>query len=647
MHSFPAILKIMPLLLLFAAPAPGQQPTHHPDTLMARLAVTPSGDSRISLLYHLAIHFAHTDMPRARGYAAEAGTLMQRTTPPSLQGDVFYALTVTTMTIDSGIYYADRAIEAYAAAADSVNLAETWNLKAEILADYGRFAEALPFYHLALGTLTRRGLTSRAAYVISNIAMVYNDMHNPARSAEYSQQALGMFRAAADTNGIASTLLGMTEYYFSISDTAAVFSTIEEEIRLYRALKKPFMEAYAMSNLADALMDYRSDYHGALSCLHEALAMCDTTSANRVIHVNILRKIARAYLFLDKPERALGYGLQAVAATDTANSVTVMYNELLLLYIYIELNDSERAAASLERYRGLSDRMHAAGIEQAVADMQVRYETLEKENRILVLTRQQQKTRRLIIFMAASFAVAMFIALLLLRSWRDRRRLAEQKLRLVASESVIEGAERERRRMARDLHDGLGGLLTGLRFSLNSVKGSYETTTSAADEFSRALDLLDESIGELRRVARNMMPEALMRMGLNAALDDYCASLAGDGSTVITFSSYGGVFAMPARYEASLYRIAQELVNNAVRHSGATEVTVQVVYDRPRVHLTVGDNGCGFDVAARVEGTGLAGIRSRCESLGGTFSIDTAPGSGTEISAGFEVDENEVTGNGS
>lgn len=625
------------------AVATAQSSKIDPDSLAGRLATTPPGDERVKLLYDLCIHYVKSDMPRATAYSIEAVSLVNRNTPLSLRGNVWYSRTVTTMTIDSGIYYVDKAIADYTSAADSVNLAESYNMKAEILADYGRYTEALPYYQNALDILMRHGRTTRAAYAISNIALVYHDMYNTERSVEYSLRALEMFREAGDTNGIASTLIGMTEYYFSINDTAKVFETIEEEIALYRHIGKPFLEAYVMSNKADALMDYRQDYDGALRQLFTALTMCDTTSANRTIHINILRKIARAYFFKDRPDKSLDYALRAVAATDSSNRVMVMYNELLLLYIYIELSDSEKALASLERYRSLSEEMHSAQIESGIADMQVKYETLKKENQILVLGQEKRRSRVLLILLSSLFAVAMVIAFLLLRSWNDRRRIAEQRLRLIATESVIEGAEKERRRMARDLHDGLGGLLTGLRFTLNSVKGTYITTSRGADDFDKAIDLLDESIGELRRVARNMMPEALMRLGLNAALEDFCSSLNTDNRSSITFVTYGEVFRVPARYETGLYRIAQELVNNALRHSGASTITVQLIYDTPRVHLTVSDDGCGFDASAPATGTGLAGIRSRCESLGGTFTIDTAPDAGTEVSAGFTLVPDDTT----
>lgn len=630
-----------------------------PDSLSAALERATDNNSRLTILNQLCTHYVHNDLPRATSYATEAERLVKSATPPSIRGDVWYSRTITTMTIDSGIYYVDLAIAEYMKAKDSSNLAEAYNMKAEILADYGKFTEALPLYQAALDILERAGSRVRAAYVISNIALVYNDMYNPERSAEYSLRALNVFREVGDTNGIASTLIGMTEYYFSINDTAKVFASIEEEITLYHYLGKPFMEAYVISNLADALMDYRQEYDEALSYLFKALEMCDSTSANAVIYVNTLRKIARAYVFKDEPRKALEFALKAVAATDTTNGMTVINNELLLLYIYIELKDTRNALQSLDNYRTLSEKMHSRQIEDGITSMQVKYETLKKENQILILEEEKRLNRLYLIGLGVLFFAAMVVTMLIFRSLRDRRRIAEQEVqirerkikeleqsrRLEANESVIEGAEKERKRIARDLHDGLGGLLTGLRFTLNSVKGNYVATYQSGADFDKAIDILDQSIGELRRVARNMMPETLLKLGLRDAIEDYCITLGRDKPYRILFSSFGESLRIPARFETGLYRIAQELINNAIRHSGADTIETHLIFDSNRIHLTVSDNGRGFDPAAPSSGTGLTGIRSRCESLGGTFSIDSKPEAGTEVSAGFIIVTNDDSKN--
>ncbi len=154
--------------------------------------------------------------------------------------------------------------------------------------------------------------------------------------------------------------------------------------------------------------------------------------------------------------------------------------------------------------------------------------------------------------------------------------------------------------------------------------------------YNKALSMLDSSIQELRRVAHNMMPENLMKFGLKDALGDFCHSLE-NKQMHINYQHFGTQNRFDHKIEISLYRIAQELINNALKHSQATELIVQLIQENSRVNLTVQDNGKGLDTAVlkTAKGAGMANIRSRVESLKGKFDIASEPDKGTEISVEF------------
>lgn len=151
--------------------------------------------------------------------------------------------------------------------------------------------------------------------------------------------------------------------------------------------------------------------------------------------------------------------------------------------------------------------------------------------------------------------------------------------------------------------------------------------------FDHALGLLDSSINELRRVAFNMMPENLYNAGLKVALQEFCQGMNQGTGTSVQFSFYGTTNRFDINKELILFRIAQELLNNSLKHSGAKQINMQLVQDNDRVSLIVQDNGIGFNPAELNENnsSGIRNIRSRVDSLGGVFSIDSEPGSGTEV----------------
>jgi two-component system, NarL family, sensor kinase len=212
----------------------------------------------------------------------------------------------------------------------------------------------------------------------------------------------------------------------------------------------------------------------------------------------------------------------------------------------------------------------------------------------------------------------------------------EKEKQLVATQSVLIGEETERRRLARDIHDGLGGLLSGIKLKLKNMKGNFILDEDSKNNFDNALYLLDTSVTELRRIAHNMMPESLIKFGLKEALTDFCSGL-GNNETKVSFRFYGEQSRTDQNLEITAYRIVQELVNNALKHSGATEIVVQIVQEPNRLNLNVQDNGKGFDTELmnKSKTVGLNSVKSRVAAHNGIVDIVSQPDTGTEISVEF------------
>jgi signal transduction histidine kinase len=199
--------------------------------------------------------------------------------------------------------------------------------------------------------------------------------------------------------------------------------------------------------------------------------------------------------------------------------------------------------------------------------------------------------------------------------------------------ALSEVQESERSRFAKDLHDGLGGMLSGVKLSLSNMKGNVVLAAEHVDVFERALDMLDNSIHELRRVAHNLMPESLVKFGLAASLKDFCDFINSSKVITVIFQQIGTYKRLEMSVEVVLYRIANELVNNTLRHASATELIIQLNYDDHSLTLTVEDNGKGFDqnVLERTTGSGWPNIKSRVAFLKGLLDVQTSAGNGTSV----------------
>jgi len=253
----------------------------------------------------------------------------------------------------------------------------------------------------------------------------------------------------------------------------------------------------------------------------------------------------------------------------------------------------------------------------------------------------------------ASVIVLLVLGSLLDRNFRHRHQLAKQReelqqqriqqlemdKQLIAVDAMLKGQEEERSRLAKDLHDGLGGLLSGVKYSLSNMKDNLIVTPDNMAVFERSLDMLDASIRELRRVAHNMMPEMLNKFGLDEALKEYTNAVNATKLLAVKYQSLGMEDRVHQSTEIIVYRIVQELLNNVLKHAGASEAFIQLIRENSRLNIVVEDNGKGFDtgILKDSKGAGWTNIRSRVEYLKGLLDLHSEPGKGTLVNIEFKV----------
>jgi|694.fasta_scaffold01574_5 signal transduction histidine kinase len=284
-------------------------------------------------------------------------------------------------------------------------------------------------------------------------------------------------------------------------------------------------------------------------------------------------------------------------------------------------------------------------IKYETARKQAQIKELETERKVQKLTIKQKNLFNYILLGSSLSILA--IALLSLRNYRHRRQLQNQRItelekekQLLATEAVLKGQEEERSRLAKDLHDGLGGMLSGVKYSFSNMKESLTTTPEHLQVLERGIDMLDASINELRRVAHNMMPEALLKYGLSSALKDFCTGINGSGVLKVVYQSYGmDDLNIEQASSVTLYRVIQELLNNVIKHAGATSVLVQATKEGNKLFLTVEDNGKGFDTALLNEANGMGwiNIQNRLDYLKAKLDVQSAPGKGSSIYIEYDI----------
>ena len=182
-------------------------------------------------------------------------------------------------------------------------------------------------------------------------------------------------------------------------------------------------------------------------------------------------------------------------------------------------------------------------------------------------------------------------------------------------------------------------MLSTVKYYLGTVRAGLRLPEASAQLFTRALHHLDGATGELRRVARDMMPEALQQFCLVPALQDVCDALSHSQQLRVELQTYGLDERLPQRIEVVVYRLVQELLNNVPKHAAARYVIVQLVRAGPQVQGVVEDDGCGFEPTAVQPGVGLHSVQARVDYLRGTLELQSSPGQGTTTSIEFMLSE--------
>ncbi|MEO1262398.1 MAG: sensor histidine kinase [Bacteroidota bacterium] len=330
---------------------------------------------------------------------------------------------------------------------------------------------------------------------------------------------------------------------------------------------------------------------------------------------------------------------------DTNDEVNQLH---LYRYIYDtnkKLENIPTAFKYLEKYHSVYEKIQNEKMLKNLSDLEVKYETekVAQENKMQALEIKQKTTQNNLLI-ASSILLAL-LALTIFVNYRSRirtnQKLAaqeseiqrqriqqlEQEKKVLSLNSMIEGQEQERMRIANDLHDGLGGLLTSVKSHFNSLNGGIEKNTL----FEKTNYLIDEACVEVRRISHNMMPRALTLSGLEGALEDLAENINRQG--IKCDLEIMGLKELPHTQSVMVYRLVQELTNNILKHAEAKNILLQLLQNSEHLTIIVEDDGKGFNVeeALQKKGLGLTSVQSRVEFLKGEIDWDSVIGEGTTV----------------
>jgi signal transduction histidine kinase len=328
-------------------------------------------------------------------------------------------------------------------------------------------------------------------------------------------------------------------------------------------------------------------------------------------------------------------------AIDYANNNNLS-GKLFIAYEALSINYEKSGqyklyAETLKKMSAIKDSTYQLNSEKAIAEMNAKYENEKKES-IIHLQKLELNRKNIILTGGILFIILSFF--LTFTAYRNYKHKQDNRLQLeimkqqdLSTQAVIEAEENERQRIAADLHDGIGQLLTAARLNIEALKNRL-TQNTVEDKVicDKALSLVEEGCKEIRNVSHNIMPNSLLKMGIGKALKDFIDKIESNDLTI--HLNVNGINEIKnSNTELFVYRVIQESINNVIKHSKASQLDISIINDQDGLRVSIEDNGIGFDKSTidSKNGLGMKNIKARIDFLKGTLDIDSMPGKGTLV----------------
>ena len=661
MISFKSYLIVAGLLLLLFV-GNGLRAQNIPDSLLQKLTTASNDSTKAITLLEIGESMEQTMPEKSMDYYRQALLIGRQIKNNRVLLSSYMDVGICNINLnkmDSAVIAFEKAIPFAWALKDTVMVARVLaNIGNAFLHQKDRL-KAIDYYFQSARLWETCAKQNYLPVLYSNINALLDEQKDHNNAVKYGNKAVALAKKIGDGYSLVNALINLSTTYSYLKQPEKEYALLVEALPLAKKTVDLDQIATVYHNMGDHYFK-KKNFSSALEKYLESYSYVKQMG-NSYHLCTISTALAQVYHKLNQDEKALQYILQAEKLAKEVGTRTDL-KEIYKTRAEIEQQAGNYKLASeyFSKTLIVSDSLFKTETSEKVAEVEAQYQNEKKQKEIVQLEKDKQiqslsikQKSTLNYFLIGSLAAVMIVSFLGYRNSRHRHQLAQQQeelqqqrirelekdKQLVAVDSMLKGQEEERSRLAKDLHDGLGGLLSGVKFSLSNMKDNLIITPDNMAVFERSLDMIDTSIRELRRVAHNMMPEMLTKFGLDEALKEYCNTINATNLLSVKYQSMGMDTRVEKSAEIIIYRIIQELLNNTMKHAAATEAMVQLIKEDGRLSIIVEDNGKGFDRAMlkNNNGAGLTNIQSRVDYLKGHLDIHAEQGKGTLVNIEFNI----------
>ena len=623
------------------------------DTTYKRIMAAKDDTSKVMQLARYAKQFFRVNPEQSRKLNKEIVAISEKISFPYGAGisymDIAYSHAAKAEETEAIAYY-KKALSYLRKTGDKEMIAKCLLNLGNCMEAAGDYTEATKVALEAINIVENTPHKTMLARAYASVGTTFYNIDNHPKALEYLNKALLISKEIKDTSRLLFVLYGLSATLSSQEKIEEAMKYAQQSVETATAYGKADQLHIAHQSMADLLCRIKD---GKKAIPHAQLSLRYAKESGAMHHIIPATMIlGEAYGQANMPQQQVTYMRQAqqmVEGNDIFSSLNLIYKGLS--EAYEKMADYKNAHNYYKKYIAGRDTVEGEITKKQIAELDVQYQTAQKEKTIaqrnLEVARKEvelQKSQQMSLYGIGSAVVAILVALLVYLHFRNKRKLHQKQLQSIHQEkelqllqAVMQGEEKERSRIAKDLHDGVAGMLAAVKMHFNSV-ALHVGGVLQTEGYQQGLKLLDEASQEVRKTSHNLMPEVLLQHGLDEAVRRYCNNVTNSSKLLVQYDSIGELGRFVDSFELSVYRIVQELLNNIVKHSKASEAIVQITYQQQLLSITIEDNGIGLAAeGSQKDGIGLKSLQSRVKAMNGRIEFDSSVGQGLNAYLEFET----------
>lgn len=605
----------------------------------AAVAAMAPDTAKVLKLSDLCYNYRRADPDSARMFGEAALQLARKLNYAKGKAQAYNDLAI--LQIDHSNYHAADSLLQLSLAlrvqlADSAGMAAVHNKLGIIHQARYMFEQALEEDFKALAIYERIGPPAHEATLLNNIAILQFNLGRLHEAMATHEKAAKIREEIGDVAGLAASLGNLANVEARLGDTARAVSHYRSAIDFFRSRDMRGELSTQLNNLAGIQMAQGQLHHAAAN-YGEALALRVALGDRKGVASSLIgmggTRTRQGHLA--EAAELLHRGLQIGHQVDGRSEQMQALIELARLHA--KLGNSDSTFLYHQQYAALKDSTFSADMGARLAQAQARFETERKEREILAqrtaiaeLERESEHRKLWLVSALGGLALVTMGGALLFQVQRRRAKARHDAALLAEREAglrgVLKATDNERARISRELHDGIGQQVAGLRFRLEEMAAKAATGEVPPERaMAEALDITSDVGREVRGIAHALMPRALAQAGLAVATQEMLDRSCSAAGLKHTFDHYALPAQLSSEMETGLYRIAQELVQNTLKHADASQVNLQLMKNKDHLVLLYEDDGKGLAADPASGGIGLRNIHERVHAMRGKFSIGNGP----------------------